>query len=168
MFFTLPLEIPFGGAIQTYCASSWSYCCWKSHVMLCVTSGWLVVWISVVSLVGLGEAVVSLVGLGEAVSIRVGMLLGICQRWRLFLSVIWPRPSIRTWYCLFGSTSTTVPLLSHFLKYWRLLLMFWIKTVVPIANGFEGWAVWLYVWDILVFCWVTIVFCWLADKIQSL
>ena len=49
-----------------------------------------------VSLVGLGEAVVSLVGLGEAVGIRVGMLLGVCQRC-LFLSVIWPEPSIHTY-----------------------------------------------------------------------
>ena len=47
--------------------------------MFCGTSGWLVVWFSVTSLVGLGD-VVSLVGLGERVGIRVGMLLGICQR----------------------------------------------------------------------------------------
>ena len=57
-----------------------SYCCWKACVMLCVTAGWLVVWFSVVSFVGLGEAVVSLAGLREAVGISVGMLLNICQR----------------------------------------------------------------------------------------
>ena len=67
---------------------NWKYLCivnvqtnffWKSDVMFCGTSGWLVVWFSVISLVGLGD-VVSLVGLGEHVGIRVGMLLGICQR----------------------------------------------------------------------------------------
>ena len=84
--------------------------------------------------------VVSLVGLGETVDIRVGMLLGI---WRshLFLSMILPYPSIRIWHCLSGSTSPTVQFLSHFLKCWRFLLLFWIKTIVLMDNGFKGWVV---------------------------
>ena len=57
--------------VVSFTIAGGSYYYWKSCVMLCVTSGWLVVWFSVVSLVGLGEAVVSLVGLGEAVGIRV-------------------------------------------------------------------------------------------------
>ena len=96
-----------------------SYFCWKSGVMLCGTSGLLVVWFSVIPLEGLRGAVVSLVGFREAVGIGVGMLLSICQGWHLFLSVILPEPSFRTWYCLFGSASITVPLLYHFLKCWR-------------------------------------------------
>ena len=98
-----------------------SYCCWKSGVMLFGTSGWWVFWFSMISFVGLGEAVVSLVGLEEAVGFRVGMLLGISQRWCLFLNVILSEPSICTWYCLFGSTSITVPLSSHFFEMFKVV-----------------------------------------------
>ena len=85
-----------------------------AHPCFSYDKAWLVVWCGVVSLMGLGEAV----------GIRFEMLLSVCQRWCLFLSVILPEPSIRTWYCLSGSTLPLYCFIPIFkvLKGWRLLL----------------------------------------------